>query len=464
MLGTGKSFRTAREADTVRNGCERAVVARASGAASGLGRPGCTIERSSRGTRKTLYGQRRRRSLRELPRTNARRHLRSGRLAAWRAGRPARAAPFSTSRSRRASRATITSSRAIAKRCSKKTRCCAARRTRRGAAGNVRPHAHRGGNADHAARDAARCASSRTSARARARALCSGAERLEVELRAERRRSRSPRASAIAARLRGAACTIAPRPNGCARARLPDRIATTCGLVARRPFAGGVRLARSAAHGGAGAEDCRIRGDARTRAGSAAAAARRRALRARRERARGVSGRSSANTSRPSSPRPTCRRTCRSGAHVARVADARSPRRRGVLKLGNALAGWKPAESRGRETRSRCSRPAGARSSAPRSPATRTRVESSAGRARRDDALERMEPSAELSCRTRFARRLRRGCRPPASSGCGLGSAGSRIGASAERSVHRGAGARARSERPGRRLDRRGAGALSRRR
>jgi DNA replication and repair protein RecF len=53
MLGTGKSFRTAREADTVRKGCERAVLRGEAGVAAGRVELVCAIERSSRGTRKS---------------------------------------------------------------------------------------------------------------------------------------------------------------------------------------------------------------------------------------------------------------------------------------------------------------------------------------------------------------------------------------------------------------------------
>lgn len=52
MLGTGKSFRTAREADTVRKGCECAVLRGAAALRSGRVELVCAIERSSRGTRK----------------------------------------------------------------------------------------------------------------------------------------------------------------------------------------------------------------------------------------------------------------------------------------------------------------------------------------------------------------------------------------------------------------------------
>jgi DNA replication and repair protein RecF len=53
MLGTGKSFRTSREADTVRTGCERAVLHGRAALSAGVVELVCTIERSSRGTHKT---------------------------------------------------------------------------------------------------------------------------------------------------------------------------------------------------------------------------------------------------------------------------------------------------------------------------------------------------------------------------------------------------------------------------
>lgn len=53
MLGTGKSFRTSREADAIRTGCERAVVYGRAERAAGSVELVCTIERSSRGTHKT---------------------------------------------------------------------------------------------------------------------------------------------------------------------------------------------------------------------------------------------------------------------------------------------------------------------------------------------------------------------------------------------------------------------------
>ncbi|HYL26325.1 MAG TPA: DNA replication/repair protein RecF [Candidatus Nitrosotalea sp.] len=53
MLGTGKSFRTAREGDTVRQGCERAVLHGVAATEAGRVELACAIERSSRGTRKS---------------------------------------------------------------------------------------------------------------------------------------------------------------------------------------------------------------------------------------------------------------------------------------------------------------------------------------------------------------------------------------------------------------------------
>lgn len=53
MLGTGKSFRTAREADTVRKGCDRAVVWGEAMLHAGRVELACAIERSNRGTRKS---------------------------------------------------------------------------------------------------------------------------------------------------------------------------------------------------------------------------------------------------------------------------------------------------------------------------------------------------------------------------------------------------------------------------
>ena len=52
MLGTGKSFRTAREADTVRQDCERAILRGEALLRAGTVELVCTIERGSRGTRK----------------------------------------------------------------------------------------------------------------------------------------------------------------------------------------------------------------------------------------------------------------------------------------------------------------------------------------------------------------------------------------------------------------------------
>jgi DNA replication and repair protein RecF len=53
MLGTGKSFRTSREADTVAKGCELAVLRGRARLSAGAVELVCTVERSSRGTRKT---------------------------------------------------------------------------------------------------------------------------------------------------------------------------------------------------------------------------------------------------------------------------------------------------------------------------------------------------------------------------------------------------------------------------
>jgi DNA replication and repair protein RecF len=53
MLGTGKSFRTAHDADIVRKGYERAVLHGEAALRAGTVELACTIERSSRGSRKT---------------------------------------------------------------------------------------------------------------------------------------------------------------------------------------------------------------------------------------------------------------------------------------------------------------------------------------------------------------------------------------------------------------------------
>jgi DNA replication and repair protein RecF len=53
MLGTGKSFRTARDADTVQQGCGRAVLHGEAALLSGTVDLTCIIERASRGTQKT---------------------------------------------------------------------------------------------------------------------------------------------------------------------------------------------------------------------------------------------------------------------------------------------------------------------------------------------------------------------------------------------------------------------------
>jgi DNA replication and repair protein RecF len=53
MLGTGKSFRTVRDADTVRAGCERAVLSGDATSRAGTVNLACAIERGVRGTRKT---------------------------------------------------------------------------------------------------------------------------------------------------------------------------------------------------------------------------------------------------------------------------------------------------------------------------------------------------------------------------------------------------------------------------
>jgi DNA replication and repair protein RecF len=53
MLGTGKSFRTSREGDTVRRGCARAALHGTAATQAGSVELGCAIECSSRGTHKT---------------------------------------------------------------------------------------------------------------------------------------------------------------------------------------------------------------------------------------------------------------------------------------------------------------------------------------------------------------------------------------------------------------------------
>ena len=53
MLGTGKSFRTVRDGDTVRAGCECAVLSGEATSRAGNINLACTIERGARGTRKS---------------------------------------------------------------------------------------------------------------------------------------------------------------------------------------------------------------------------------------------------------------------------------------------------------------------------------------------------------------------------------------------------------------------------
>ncbi|HEY6327385.1 MAG TPA: DNA replication and repair protein RecF, partial [Candidatus Cybelea sp.] len=53
MLGTGKSFRTARDADAVRTGSDRAVLSGEAAARSGNVNLACAIERGPRGTHKS---------------------------------------------------------------------------------------------------------------------------------------------------------------------------------------------------------------------------------------------------------------------------------------------------------------------------------------------------------------------------------------------------------------------------
>lgn len=53
MLGTGKSFRTTRDADTIRMGCELAVVQGNARTRAGGVELACSVERAHRGTRKT---------------------------------------------------------------------------------------------------------------------------------------------------------------------------------------------------------------------------------------------------------------------------------------------------------------------------------------------------------------------------------------------------------------------------
>src|SRR5579863_5874196 len=53
MLGTGKSFRTAREGDTVRQSSERSVLHGVAATQAGRVELACAIERSSRGTHKS---------------------------------------------------------------------------------------------------------------------------------------------------------------------------------------------------------------------------------------------------------------------------------------------------------------------------------------------------------------------------------------------------------------------------
>ena len=71
MLGTGKSFRTARDADAVRAGSERAVLSRRGALRAGSVNLACTIEAGQSRNAQELHRQCEPRSLRELPRAGS---------------------------------------------------------------------------------------------------------------------------------------------------------------------------------------------------------------------------------------------------------------------------------------------------------------------------------------------------------------------------------------------------------
>ncbi len=126
MLGTGKSFRTSRDGDTVGNGSQLAVVRGQATVRAGIVDLACTIANGDRGTRKTytVNGSSVRYAsflgtIRVVTFVPADLELAGGTPSARRA--------FLNVALAQGSRATTTSWRATVKRCSRRMRCCAAR-------------------------------------------------------------------------------------------------------------------------------------------------------------------------------------------------------------------------------------------------------------------------------------------------------------------------------------------------
>ena len=224
MLGTGKSFRTARDADTIRQGFTRAVLYGEAAMRAGSVDLTCTIERGGRGTQKTYTVNGSAGALCELPRTDTRRAVRAHRSAARRrtAGNAAR---FPQRRTFAKRARLLPRARALSKGAPAKERAPARYgSSRRRASRGLRRDADRRRHAHHRVARALRRGAGASVPHARTRGLRrpnnSTSRTIPTSSQSRRRPKPSRRHSPNA-------YAASPRPSACVRARSRGRIATT---------------------------------------------------------------------------------------------------------------------------------------------------------------------------------------------------------------------------------------------
>ena len=370
-----------------------------------------------------VHAQRTRRALRGLSRGAAGRHVRAGRLATRRRrAEPAPGVPQRGAR-RKPTRATTASSRATARRCSRRTRCCAGRD--RADRASCSRSTTRLWSKRHATSMLARerfVARARRAAHACTRAVRGRRETLEVaydpNVRVRERHRGRGGARRSTARLRDVAERERARKAALAGPHRDDLALTLDGRsLAAYGSQGQQRTAVLALKVAEYAVAAR-RGPAKRRCSCSTTSSRSSTKSVRRR-----SWRASASTSRLSSRRRTCRRACRRALAFRRSAAAASrPRRRRAETPRRGARRVAPAQS---AAPGRSARAAGRRLGRHRRRRGRAELASGADCRRHARVVTRSSAwSQQLSF---FAERIVRGRRAPGSrarpsSGCGFAS------------------------------------------
>jgi len=276
MLGTGKSFRTNRDSDLIREGLDLATVGGDAVVRAGSIRIACTIARGSRGTRKRY-------SVNDAPVRYAR-FLGSIKVVTFVpsdlqlvVGAPGLRRGFINVALAQEDPRYYRALARYQKTVQQKSALLRSEDVDADLLEILRSGLDRIGNGVDARAQALRGrVGARSAANARAR-WSDDAERLDVAY-APSVAFETPSEDGIAAAFEARLAAVAPaeRARGAAAGRTASR---RPGTVARRALAGRLRFARTASHGGTRAQGCRIHRHARTRRPASSALARRRALR-----------------------------------------------------------------------------------------------------------------------------------------------------------------------------------------